>query len=420
MMSVASKTKTKTYTTVILGLLVALSALPTWANTSLGIIPTVQTSVVSTQQTSNQDLSVLWTKLKERFSGVAEEVRSLVDGTTVSRVSLHGSAPRTIEVDTETPINPVNFGQNFFVDIENDPYRSYITRLSAYGVLSVSSKFYPQNYFRVEDFIGVLKKISIKQHINFPSEILSLTTDDGVMTKWILQQIISYFHMNTIHIDGDSYDKLMRSEWAYYLVRMFDLPILDIQEHTSIILQDVFVDIGWHPFAFAINTLANLAIITTETSKFSPDNYIRHYDFVVFFINSLLKSQNQHLADSVVSSFADVESTASYLSQLTYATDRGLIDDIVTSKRGQLYFEPNSFMTKHEVYQVLEKALNIQFSYDILQADTQKMTRAELAYFLVQTFWFEPKLSESESVSTGWLVDDTELFSKLKVLLSLL
>jgi hypothetical protein len=99
-----------------------------------------------------------------------------------------------------------------------------------------------------------------------------------------------------------------------------------------------------------------------------------------------LKSQNQHLADSVVSSFADVESTASYLSQLTYATDRGLIDDIVTSKRGQLYFEPNSFMTKHEVYQVLEKALNIQFSYDILQADTQKMTRAELAYFLVQTF----------------------------------
>jgi hypothetical protein len=48
------------------------------------------------------------------------------------------------------------------------------------------------------------------------------------------------------------------------------------------------------------------------------------------------------------------------------------------------------------------------------------MTRAELAYFLVQTFWFEPKLSESESVSTGWLVDDTELFSKLKVLLSLL
>lgn len=68
MMSVASKTKTKMYTTVALGLLVALSALPTWANTSPGIVPTVQTSVVSTQQTSNQDLSVLRTKLKERFS----------------------------------------------------------------------------------------------------------------------------------------------------------------------------------------------------------------------------------------------------------------------------------------------------------------------------------------------------------------
>jgi len=66
-MSVASKTKTKRYTTVVLGLLVALSALPTWANTSPGIeTPTVYQPIVSTQ--SNQDLSVLRTKLKERFS----------------------------------------------------------------------------------------------------------------------------------------------------------------------------------------------------------------------------------------------------------------------------------------------------------------------------------------------------------------
>lgn len=68
-MSVASKTKTKMCTTVALGLLVALSALPTWANTSPGIssLATVQDTVVSTQ-TANQDLSVLRTKLKERFS----------------------------------------------------------------------------------------------------------------------------------------------------------------------------------------------------------------------------------------------------------------------------------------------------------------------------------------------------------------
>ena len=68
-MSVASKTKTKKYTTAFLGMMVALSALPTWANASPGSTPivAVDQSVVSTQAT-NQDLSVLRSKLKERFS----------------------------------------------------------------------------------------------------------------------------------------------------------------------------------------------------------------------------------------------------------------------------------------------------------------------------------------------------------------
>ena len=68
-MSVASKTKTKMYTTAFLGMMVALSALPTWANASPGSTPIVAVDqpVVSTQAT-NQDLSVLRSKLKERFS----------------------------------------------------------------------------------------------------------------------------------------------------------------------------------------------------------------------------------------------------------------------------------------------------------------------------------------------------------------
>jgi len=67
MMSVASKTKTKMFTTVVLGFMVALSALPTWANTTPGFTPiTTVTPVESTQ--SKQDLSVLRNKLKERFS----------------------------------------------------------------------------------------------------------------------------------------------------------------------------------------------------------------------------------------------------------------------------------------------------------------------------------------------------------------
>ncbi len=67
MMSVASKTKTKMFTTVVLGFVAALSALPTWASTTPGITPiTTVTPVESTQP--QQDLSVLRTKLKDRFS----------------------------------------------------------------------------------------------------------------------------------------------------------------------------------------------------------------------------------------------------------------------------------------------------------------------------------------------------------------
>ena len=66
-MSVASKAKTKIFTTVVLGFVAASIALPTWASTTPGFTSlTTVNPVVSTQ--SNQDLSELRAKLKERFS----------------------------------------------------------------------------------------------------------------------------------------------------------------------------------------------------------------------------------------------------------------------------------------------------------------------------------------------------------------
>ena len=181
---------------------------------------------------------------------------------------------------------------------------------------------------------------------------------------------------------------------------MFDLPVLETDEQSSAPIGDMFTDITNHPFASAINTLASLDIVNTQTTKFYPDNYLRHYDFVMIFVNSLLSAKGLTLSVVLSSSFADVESTASYLPQLTYAADRGLIDYITMSKRGQLYFEPDSFMTKHEVYQILGKALNIRFVYDEQQADNEKISRAELAKLLVDSFEFQPKeISESDSLS---------------------
>ncbi|MFA6256005.1 MAG: S-layer homology domain-containing protein, partial [Candidatus Absconditabacterales bacterium] len=346
-MSVASKTKTKIYTTVVLGFVAVAIALPTWASTTPGI--TSVTAVNSVESTSsNQDLSELRTRLKDRFSGVAAEVRSLVNGGTSPIDSSHGTAVRTVDVSQGIGVKPAISRQDFFVDIEHDPYRTYINRLAAYGVLTSAQKFYPQNYFRIDDFTLLLTKLYKK---TLSQDIFGITSADGLMTKGMMQQMmVSLKNIKPVEIDGNPYDKLIRAEGAYYLVRLFDLPALDIDEQISAQVGNAFTDIAGHPFASAINTLASLGIVHTETTKFYPDNYLRHYDFVVLFINSLLHAKNQSLPIVSQSLFADVESTASYLPQLVYAADRGLIDHIILSKRGQLYFAPNSFITKDEVY----------------------------------------------------------------------
>ncbi len=429
MMGVASTTKM--YTTVALGLVAALSTLPTWANTTPGSIPTTVTSnisnVVSTQSQSSSDLSVLRSKLKDRFSWVATEVTSLINWTTSPADSFRGSsALRTLDVRQGIWVKPANVSsQDVFVDIENDPYETYINRLAAYGVLTPSQKFYPQNYFRVNDFIKLLSKLYYKKFNQtlVSQDILWMTSSDGIITKWMFQQINSLLKsVKLVSLDGNSSDKLIRSEWAYYLVRIFDLPALAIDTQVSASQSDWFTDIDNHPFAPAITTLASLGIFSTETPKFYPDNYLRHYDFTIIFVNALLASKNQSLPlNSSTSQFADVEAAASYLSQLNYAADHWLIDDLITSKRGQLFFDPNSFITKHAVYQILSKIVDIQFIYDETKADSEKISRAELAKLLVDSFEFTPQTIQSDLSSwTIFTPEDLTLVTKLKTLLSIM
>ncbi|MFA6256006.1 MAG: hypothetical protein WC606_02375, partial [Candidatus Absconditabacterales bacterium] len=70
----------------------------------------------------------------------------------------------------------------------------------------------------------------------------------------------------------------------------------------------------------------------------------------------------------------------------------------------------------------LGKSLNIQFVYDQQQANQEKISRAELAKLLVDSFEFQPKnISESESLSgTDGDTGDMSVLTKLKTLLSIL
>ncbi len=424
-MSVASKTKTKMFVTAFLGLMAVSSVLPTWANTMPGTPPITTVNSIVTSTPSNQDLSELRTRLRERFSWVATEVRSLINGSTSVGNDSPVLAARTIDVSQWIWVQASVSRQDFFVDIGNDPYVSYITRLAAYDVLTPAQNFYPQNYFRGDDFSSLLMKLyqkAIGQPLN-AQDIAWIVSTDGIVTKGMVQQLMySLKNIEKIDVDGNPYDKLIRSEWAYYLVRMFNLPVLAVDEKSTAPLGDMFTDIANHPFAYDINTLGSLGILNTTSSKFYPDNYLRHYDFTILFVNALLASKGWSLNSlSNNSQFADVEASASYLPQLEYATDHGYLDYITMSKGGQLYFQPNSFITRHEVYQILTKALNIQFVYDKEQADHQKMSRGELARLLVESFQFVP---QAHPVTTSWFplssTWDLSVLTKLKTLLSML
>jgi hypothetical protein len=105
-MSVASKTNTRRFITVVLSSVAALIVLPTWADTTQGIntIPTVSSVVSTSSYQPNQDLSQLRIRLTERFSWIVTEARSLISSTTniplshEATLSSNGTAFRTIDV----------------------------------------------------------------------------------------------------------------------------------------------------------------------------------------------------------------------------------------------------------------------------------------------------------------------------------
>lgn len=238
----------------------------------------------------------------------------------------------------------------------------------------------------------------------------------------MLQQIMYALPgAETVYIDGNPYDMLMRSEGAYYLVRMFDVPALPTNPQDTVALKNAFDDIVGNPYADDINILAGLGILNIQSPTFYPDNYVRHYDFIILFVNTLLASKGYLLpSDFHGSYFADVDDSVTYISQLIYATDRGLIDHLITSKKGQLYFEPNDFITQDEVYHILSKSTNVEIIHNDEQAETAKISRCELVKLLVEIFQLKPKKDSSDVASGNVLgTDDMSMLIKLKTLLSM-
>jgi hypothetical protein len=141
-------------------------------------------------------------------------------------------------------------------------------------------------------------------------------------------------------------------------------------------------------------------VLNTQSNKFYPDNYLRHYDFVILFINTLLTSKNDSLSSGIEDTyFADVDDSATYFSQLIYAANRGLIDHLIISRRGQLYFEPNALVTQDDVYHTLSNATNVKIIHNDDVAENTNMSRSELVHLLVDIFQLQQK-EQSSTISS--------------------
>lgn len=218
-------------------------------------------------------------------------------------------------------------------------------------------------------------------------------------------------------------DLLTRGEAAKYMVMSFDISHRGVIPYSGAIsyIQTPFLDVYGHPYQDAVSLLGHKGIVSTQSPWFYPDNYVHRYDFIIILVNALLATKENVLPPSYlsgfVSPFVDI-STAAYSPFVYYAYDHQLLDFLTVIKRGESYFLPENLMSKHEIYTVLGKALDISFVYDSVQADHMWMTRGELAQLIVDTFHFIPTQPDVLSPSVEAQAE-TGLLAQLSVLLQI-
>lgn len=423
----------------------------------------VQAATTSSEQKSLGDFGQV---LSQRLIGVWQEVRGLFwgSGSAGSSFSLsagHGSASDAIDVN-----DFVSSGvENSFSDIAGHPHARYINLLAQEDIVAgTQGKFYPDNYLRLYDLIKMTvdlyrvkvgysltgeqwlsligafsgddrlpsRYVATASHLGFFSHISGDYTQMWGLQRFVdsqdMRQMftnISYQFSGMIRkVDVRESASLTRGEAAKYLVMAFDVSAEWVVPYDADapVAWTPFADIVGHQYQTAITTLAQLGIVSTDASSFSPDNYLHRYDFVILLVNSLLVSRNQTLSpdyiSGFVSPFVDV-GQASYSPFVFYAYKQGLLDYLIINKRGENYFLPDTLMTKHEIYTLISKATGKTFAYDVQQADQEYMTRGEVSQILVDLFGFTPpevQVEDSSSQQSGWLLDQLSILLQIKEL----
>lgn len=463
-------------TIATLSLLSCLAGLLLGTSASAGYASLPEESFSSSPQTvtmsddSSKSLSDFGEVLGQRLAGVWQEVRGLVgdrdDGSSLlSSASPSISSHQAIAVSSLVSSGNV---ENYFSDIAATPNARYINLLAKEGIVAgVQGKFYPDNYLRLYDLIKMTvdlyrvkvgyglsgeawlsliwafsgddslasRYVATALHLGFFAHVPGVYTQMSGLQRFVNSQDINQMFVNVSYefsgmirpLEVETMPVLTRADAAKWLVIAFDVTPGWVVRYASgvQVLWTPFVDVVWHQYQSAISTLGNLGIVSVSSPMFYPDNYIHRYDFIIMLVNSLLVKQNKKLSadymSGFVSPFVDIHA-GSYSPFAYYAYDKWLLDYLIVNKRGQDYFLPENLMTKHEVYTLLARATGKSFAYDIVKADTEYMTRGELADLLVNLFGFTlPEVEVSPSSAqqgSGGLLEQLSTLLQIKELLA--
>lgn len=250
------------------------------------------------------------------------------------------------------------------------------------------------------------------------SDYLSQNIDFNTI-KIVFDNIKNQFPLlidsSTINQIPDSQSFIKRWEYSKYTVDFFDFPIETWTNICYPSLDFSFDDIYHSPYQNDIQKLADFWIISKNSNKFYPDNYLRKYEFIIMLVNTILKKENQELNIYLldhISNISDVELNSSYSKYFEYAYHNGFLDYELNIENWKFIAQPNKVIKLNEIQTTMSKILwkDINLNKNNLNWN---ITRWEFANMLVDQFWLWDNLDYLEKTQTITLSESSSIIDQI-------
>lgn len=302
-----------------------------------------------------------------------------------------------------------------FADIADNEYGYYIEELAQKGIVSTKNdKFYPDNFIRLNELMKMVVnsyRYRVWYSLNSDAGLTDKNYFDAIMPKyyntayemWLMEWLsniddyerfvslndfetvlknVKKQYPNLIHLhyyDEPREPKTLRR--GYVSKALYRSLMLDIQWNIA------YLDSAYHKYGSAIQMLADLWISNTWNQSFYPDQEITRWDFITLLTKTYLKSNNKNLElNNMDFSISDLDYNSQYAKYVLYAKENWFIDYLLESQRWETYIKLNQKISKHEVYHILSEVAWVNIEYDVAQADSESITRWEVAQLLVDSF----------------------------------